>query len=134
MQQQIKSLASENERQCGIILGLEQMVEEAGTEKLQLLKYVSQTQAIFRCPCKESNRYCHELELRALTVEVMKENPSEERSDRSDVAVLLELQQVRVFVLCFSVCADIFTAAGGRFCSFVLPSTATNVSPTPRLS
>ena len=39
MQRKVASLAAENERQAGVIIGLEQMVEEAGTEKLQLLQY-----------------------------------------------------------------------------------------------
>lgn len=51
MQQKLAALASENERQSGIIMGLEQMVEEAGVEKLQLLKYCprpKQTKPNFR--------------------------------------------------------------------------------------
>lgn len=77
MQHKIMSLTAENERQIGVILGLEQMVEEAGTEKLQLLKY------------------CHELELRALSVDMIKENPYEKPAETSDAAILLKLQQVR---------------------------------------
>lgn len=76
MQQKVAALASENERQSGIIMGLEQMVEEAGVEKLQLLKY------------------CHELELRALNVEVMNDNPYDAPAARSDASMLLDLQQV----------------------------------------
>ena len=76
-------------------------------------------------------RYCHELELRALTVDVMKENPAEERAERSDAAVLLELQQVSQCALYHSVSADIFAGACSSLCSFLLAHTATNVSPTP---
>jgi hypothetical protein len=77
MQRRVAALSAENERQNGVIIGLEQMVEEAGAEKLQLLKY------------------CHELELRALAVDMMQENPYEKHAEDNDAATLLKLQHVR---------------------------------------
>jgi hypothetical protein len=114
MQQKLTSLTQENERQSGIIMGLEQMVEEAGVEKLQLLKY------------------CHELELRALAVDVMKENPREVAAEHSDSSLLLDLQQVcrRVIRLLDS---HNLLAARRCFCCHVLDHTTTHVRPTRML-
>jgi hypothetical protein len=67
---------AENERQQGIIFGLENMVEEAAAEKMQLLKY------------------CHELELRALAVDMMVQNPPNIAAEHRDAFALLDLQQV----------------------------------------
>jgi hypothetical protein len=80
MQRKVSSLTAEIERQSGVIMGLEQMVEEAGAEKLQLLKY------------------CHELELRALALDIMKEQPYENPQEKTDAGILLNLQHVRVIV------------------------------------
>ncbi len=114
MQQKLTSLTHENERQSGIIMGLEQMVEEAGVEKLQLLKY------------------CHELELRALAVDVMKENPREVAAEHTDSSLLLDLQQVcRPLIRLFN--SQNSLAARGCFCRHVLDHATTHVRSTRML-
>ncbi len=95
MQRKVASLAAENERQGGVIIGLEQMVEEAGTEKLQLLQYAIfplLLQQIVTICCM----YCHELELRALSFDLAQSNPPQPppHPAHADSGLLLDLQQV----------------------------------------
>ena len=95
---------AENERQQGIIIGLENMVEEAAAEKLQLLKY------------------CHELELRVLAVDMMVQNPPNIAAEHRDAFALLDLQQV-------SPCQRIITQFSRFFVSQQLAA-ASSVSST----
>jgi hypothetical protein len=80
------------------------MVEEAAAEKLQLLKY------------------CHELELRVLAVDMMVQNPPNIAAEHRDAFALLDLQQV-------SPCQRIITQFSRFFVSQQLAA-ASSVSST----
>jgi hypothetical protein len=101
MQSKISMLSAEIERQRGVIMGLEQMIEETGCEKQQLLKY------------------CHELELRVISSDVMNSNPSDVHADFSHASIMLDLQQVVHCNFCLLQSSNTFVETRCRICCII---------------